>query len=90
VAFKVVEVIDGDTFKVSPGWEWQGNTGDTVRVHGYNAPEEGEPGYDSAKSKLKGMLLGKEVELKTPVNFSHGRLVCQVLLEGKNVADSFK
>ena len=32
MAYCVTEVIDGDTFKVSPSWNTRGNTGDRVRI----------------------------------------------------------
>ncbi len=39
--FKVTEIIDGDTFAVSPQWKWNGTSGDRVRPTGYDAPEKG-------------------------------------------------
>ncbi len=39
--FTVIEVIDGDTFKVRPPWSWNNTSGDTVRPVGYNTPEVG-------------------------------------------------
>jgi len=87
--FKVTEVIDGDTFKVSPNWKWDERTGDTVRPAGYDAPEEGEPGYQEAKVKLEGLILDEAVELKNPVSVTYGRLLCEVYVNGKNLADFF-
>ncbi len=85
----VAEVIDGDTFKVTPDWVWNHNSGDTVRPIGYDAPEEGEPGFDEAKRKLKNLIEGKEVELRNPVKLSFGRLLCDVFYNGKNLKDYF-
>ena len=87
--FKVTEVIDGDTFKVSPNWKWDERTGDTVRPAGYDAPEEGKPGYQEAKAKLQGLILREAVELKNAVSVTYGRLLCEVYVNGKNLADSF-
>ncbi len=87
--FRVSEVIDGDTFKVSGGWTWEGNTGDTVRANGYNTPEKGFRGYQAAREKLAGLILGKEVELRNVVNLTYGRLLCDVYLDGKNIASHF-
>lgn len=86
---RVSEVIDGDTFKVSPNWEWNKEKGDTVRAHGYNTPEEGQEGYQEAKKKLKELILDKDVELKNPVKFTYGRLLCDVYVDGKNLASFF-
>ena len=35
--FKVVSIVNGDTFDVNPGWKWKGETG--RRVAGYAAAE---------------------------------------------------
>lgn len=87
--FKVSEVIDGDTFIVSPDWNWNGKTGNKVRPVGYNTPEKGDPGYDYAKRNLKLLLCGEEVELTNPVGISYGRLLCTVIFKGKDLADYF-
>lgn len=89
MSFKVVKIIDGDTFEVSPNWEWGDQKGNTVRAKGYNAPEEGQPGYEEAKEKLRRLILGKEVELKDPIKVTFGRLLCDVYYQGKNLADYF-
>jgi len=87
--FRVTEVIDGDTFKVSPGWKWNKEEGYTVRAKGYNAPEAGQPGFEAAKAKLEGLILGKSVELKKAIEITYGRLLCDVYIAGENLADYF-
>ena len=87
--FKVTRVIDGDTFKVSPNWEWGDKTGDTVRAAGYDTPEEGEAGYEAAKNKLKNLIEGEEVELKNAIDLTYGRLLCDVIFDGKNLKGYF-
>ena len=89
MAFTVKQVIDGDTFDVSPRWRWNEQTGDRVRAYDYDAPELGEPGGREAKEKLERLILGKEVELGTAHTIDRGRLVCDVFYEGKNLADYF-
>ena len=89
MAFKVTSIIDGDTFKVSPKWTWNGQKGDTVRANGYNTPEQGQPGYQAAKEKLERLILGKYVELKNSIKITYGRLLCDVYIGGKNLADYF-
>lgn len=85
----VTSIVDGDTFKVTPNWTWNDETGDTVRPTGYNAPEQGKPGHQQATDKLRGILLGKQVDLKNCVRIDRGRLVCAVYVGGKNLADYF-
>ncbi len=87
--FKVMEVIDGDTFRVKPRWVSSGNKGDTVRPTGYNTPEVGEPGFEQAKRKLTALIQGEQVTLGKAVNFDHGRIVCAVKFNGKDLSDYF-
>ena len=89
MSFKVTSVIDGDTFQVSPHWKWKEQTGNIVRPIGYNAPENGEEGYATAKEKLVSLILGIEVELVNAVKLSYGRLLCEVQVNGHNLADFF-
>jgi len=88
--FTVSEIVDGDTFRVKNGWKWNEKNGDTVRPTGYNTPEKGEPGYEKAKQKLKDLILGKTVDIKSvKVVDEWGRLVAEVYYNGKNLADYF-
>jgi len=72
---EVIKVIDGDTFEVSPGWKWEGKTGNIIRAIGYDTPEQGELGYEDAKNRLEELILGKKVEIKNPIRITYGRLL---------------
>lgn len=87
--FNVISIIDGDTFDVSPGWQWNGNSGTRVRPTGYDAPELNTYGGQAAKERLERLILGKGVELGSAYRIDRGRLVCDVFLRGKNLADYF-
>ncbi|MCF7879077.1 MAG: thermonuclease family protein [Candidatus Omnitrophica bacterium] len=88
--FTVSEVVDGDTFKVKSGWKWNEKKGNFVRPTGYNTPERGEPGYEQAKQKLKKLILGKKVDIRSVKTIDKwGRLVAQVYYNGKDLADYF-
>ena len=89
IDFKVAEVIDGDTFEVSPGWEWNNQKGTVVRANGYDAPEEGEAGNQAAKDRLTKLILGREVNLKNVARITYGRLLCDVYYGGTNIAHYF-
>jgi endonuclease YncB( thermonuclease family) len=89
MSFEVTNVVDGDTFEVSPNWKWNNQEGNVVRPTGYNTPEEGEPGYQAAKDKQTKLILGKEVELKNAKKITYGRLLCDVYYKGKHLADFF-
>ena len=86
---KVTRIIDGDTFEVSPNWEWNGLEGNIVRPSGYDTPERGEPGYEAAKTKLINLILNNEVELKNPIKLTYSRLLCDVYFEGKPLYEYF-
>jgi endonuclease YncB( thermonuclease family) len=87
--FTVTQVIDGDTFEVSPAWKWNGHEGTRVRPTGYNAPELDEPGGQAARDKLRRLILHKQVELRTAYKVDRGRLVCDVYFQGRNLASYF-
>lgn len=87
--FKVVNIVDGDTFDVSPWWNWNGQLGERVRPTGYDAPELQVYGGQAAKAKLTRLILGEKVDLRTAYRVDQGRLVCDVYLGGKNLADYF-
>jgi len=88
--FTVIEIINGDTFKISPGWKWNNEKGDTIRPTGYDTPEKGEPQFQEMREKLKQLLLNKEIELKNPIKLSYNRLLCDVLVNGRNLAEFFE
>ncbi len=88
-AFRVISIIDGDTFEVSPQWKWNGQTCTRVRPTGYNAPELRTYGSQAAKEKLSRLILGEEVDLRAAHKVDRGRLVCDVYYKGKYLADYF-
>ena len=90
MTFTVTKIIDGDTFEVTPGWKWNNEEGSIVRALGYDTPEKGQMGHDEAANRLKQLINGKNVELKNPVKLTYGRLLCDVYINGKNIASYFK
>jgi len=87
--FRVSEIVDGDTFAVENGWQWNGQTGERVRPTGYNAPELGKPGGAQAKSRLSNLILGKKVHIPRAHRVDRGRLVADVYYKGRNLASYF-
>ena len=87
--FSVVKIIDGDTFEVSPLWNWSGQTGSHVRPTGYDAPEMNTLGGQAAKNRLTSLILGEKVILGSAYHIDRGRLVCDVYFKGRNLADYF-
>ena len=87
MGLKVTNVLTADTFEVFPPWRWEGQSGIKVRVAGIEVPYEGEVGYEKAKAKLKSAVEGREVELRNEKEVDYDRLVCDVYVDGKSVAD---
>lgn len=87
--YKVTNVIDANTFEVMPPWKWKDQSGIRVKPARYNTPEENQSGYNKAKDKFKFLLLGKEVDLKNFVDIDYDRLICDVILDSKNLIDIF-
>jgi len=88
VLFRVVNVVDGDTFDVA-SWTWEGQTGCRVRPTGYDAPELPSSAGQAAKRKLTELVLGREVELRQAYRVDRGRLVCDVYFNGVYLAHYF-
>lgn len=72
---KVIEVIDGDTFKIS-------NT-ETIRLFNTDAPELGRCFGEEAKTALTKKILGKRVILKSPKTDYYRRVQAYVYLDGE-------
>ena len=89
MSFTVIRVISGDTFEVSPNWDWNDQTGRTVKVNGYDAPKQGEPGFELAKHKLEKLILNEQVELKELLKLPSDRLLADVKYNGLDLASYF-
>lgn len=72
----VVRVIDGDTVDMAGG--------ERVRLIGIDAPERGDAYYEVAATRLRELLQGKVVELRsdTADRDEYGRLLRYVYLDG--------
>lgn len=86
----ITNIVDGDTFDVSPGWSWQNQTGSRIRPTGYDAPELNKLAGIFAKTEVGKMLAGQQVELRVAYKVDRGRLVCDVYFRGVELASYFK
>ncbi len=80
--YKVLKVIDGETFKVYPHWSYNGHRGDTVCVAGIETPPFGEDGHLETTEILRQIIEDRHVRLTNPVSIHFDRLVCDVNLNG--------
>lgn len=87
--FTVMGVFDGNTFAVSPNWEWQGQKGYCVRASGYDVPKPNGSGSEVVKDKLASLILENAVNLRIKYRIIRPYLVCDVYFQGKNLADYF-
>ncbi len=87
--YKVINIINVNTFEVMPPWKLEDQSGIRVKPACYNPPDEKQVGHKKAKDKLKFLLSGKEVELKNFVDVDYDCLVCDVILDGRNLVDIF-
>jgi endonuclease YncB( thermonuclease family) len=70
--YKVIKIIDGDTYDVLID-----NKPQRVRVDAIDAPEKGMPFYKVSKNYLGSLCFKKEIRLKKVDEDSHGRWVCR-------------
>ena len=79
-SLSVVEISDGDTFKLSDG--------KTFRLYGVNAPEVKEPFFEEAKALTENLVLGKEISFEQEANYKvdkFGRELGYVFIDGVNL-----
>jgi hypothetical protein len=72
--FRVIEVIDGDTFKI----DFDG--GQRVRLLGVNAPELERCLGAESKAKLAQLVLGNKVTLSDQFTDPYGRIIANVFM----------
>ena len=85
--WNVVNIVDGDTFDVDPGWRssYGPGKGNRVRLHNVNAPELHRPGGLQAKERLQRLIGGKSVYLDEKAVDVYGRLVAVVYHKGRKI-----
>ncbi len=82
-----IRIVDGDTFEMDKTY---GEDIKIVRIADLDTPEKGDPGYEEAKKKLSDLIYNKEVEIEQKAIDKYKRLVADVFLNGKSVADLMK
>lgn len=94
--FKVIEIINVDTIKVSPEWFWEQPDGtklqgNILRIWGYFTPPHGTFAANYAKEKLVKILQDQMVELKNPKKITNPAeakntpIACDVYLNDVNI-----
>lgn len=88
-AFRVTSIIYEDTLEASSDWKWNGETGTRVRPAGYNARGLHTTKGQKSKDALSKLINGQQVELRTAYKVDRGRLVCEVFVGSRNLAEFF-
>ena len=86
--YKVIEIINENTFKISPNWEHKGKSGNIVIACIYKRSEKVDPERNEGKEIITRLRLEKEVEITNYLWVSpNEELLCDVFYEGRNIAN---
>lgn len=96
-AFKILQVVDGETIKVIPKWslttpDGTKLIGETLKIKGYDLSNSLNKEY--AVDKLKKLLTNKELILKNPqvldkVNVLNAKISCNVFVDDIDISNYF-
>lgn len=82
--FNVVQVIDPTTIEILEKWIWNNLSGDRIIVSNIQVDQKK---IAESTDKLKEVLNNKKIELINPQRVTSGALVCEVLVDGTNLAE---
>lgn len=82
---EVYNVVDGDTVDVMVDLGFKMYTKERIRLAGIDTPERGQPGYTEAAERLKQLLLGQSVWLKTTKASKWGYFLGEIFPLGDTV-----
>ncbi|QYJ67728.1 hypothetical protein [Flavobacterium litorale] len=96
MAFKVIEILNGEDIKVNPNWAWTNPegvklVGNTIKIKGYKLPNSNESHSDYAIAKLKKLIENREVVLKNPsvIEGNSSMISCNVFIDNVDVSHYF-
>ena len=82
--FRVIEIVNESTLRVTPKWKWSEQISDLVTINAQrdlaNLFEK-----DVILRKLKNELLNKDIELLNPLRVSDDKLLCDIVLNGQKI-----
>lgn len=78
---RVVRIADGDTITVLDVT----NTQHRIRLQGIDAPESHQAFGTQSKQNLSALVFDKEVTAMCDKTDEYGRLVCKILLDGRDI-----
>lgn len=83
--YLVTNIVDGDTFYVSPYWGYGGKYDQRVRIANFNAPEARTTSGIMATQKLRQIIWNKYVTLSPQAVDMFGRLIADVYLDNYDI-----
>lgn len=78
---QVIAVLDGDTVLIAQSGKHPGK----VRLAGIDAPEKAQPFGMKSRQALVDLILNREVLVATVATDKYGRLVAQLMLDGRSI-----
>lgn len=78
--YRVIHIADGDTITVLDADAKKLS----VRLLGIDAPENGQDFGTESRRHLSELLLGKEVALQDEKTDKYGRVLCKVIIDGRD------
>jgi len=87
--FKVIEIVDSNSIKVEPLWQFNGVSGNLVKINS-SIKNFQIPDADIFKKRLESLLFNQYVNLKNPVDIvEKNKLSCLVFLNGVDISSYF-
>ncbi|MGY3212497.1 hypothetical protein [Mucilaginibacter sp. HD30] len=87
MVFRVLEIIDSTTIRITPNWKWVEVSGGVVQIVGYSQPDNEIE--DFVQVKLNMLIHDKYIELKKPIEINDGVLRCSVYLNHVDITEYF-
>jgi hypothetical protein len=87
MGFRVLEIINSTTIRISPNWKWVDVSGYVVQIVGYTKPHHEIE--DFIQTKLIALIHDKEIELKKPIEINNGEIRCSVYLNQVDITVYF-
>jgi micrococcal nuclease len=82
---RVVNVVDGDTVDVTIDLGLQIYSNQRIRLYGIDTPERGQIGFSEATARLRELIEGKEVTLKTHKVSKYGQYLGEITVDAVDV-----
>ncbi|MFV8369621.1 thermonuclease family protein [Flavobacterium sp. LB2R40] len=80
--YKVIGIIDGDTYDIS-----KNNKSERIRIDGIDAPEKGMPFYKVSKKHLSNLIYSKYIRIEFEKKDRYGRWVAKGYIDDSDISE---